>query len=85
MAATYTRTSLTVFGNSRVSMGTVDMTGVTAGTFSVGLDTVDGFALTAKSANSGGIIGRHSTDGPGQMYIASCTAGDVFYVVAFGK
>ncbi len=85
MAATYTRTSLPVFGNSRVSMGTVDMTGVTQGTFSVGLDTVDGFCLTAKSAHSAGVVARHTTDGPGTLYITSGTAGDVFYVVAFGK
>jgi hypothetical protein len=94
MAATYTSdNNLTVFGNLRVSYGTVDMAAVTSGSVATGLDTVL-FAAVAYGASYTSSdclpmcacnIGSAGTAIAGNVYIASCTAGDVLKLFAIGR
>jgi len=93
MAATFTAdTNPTVFGNQRVVYGTLDMAAVTSGSVATGLDYVQFASVCyAKSYTSSDClpmvaanVGSAGTAINGNIYVASCTAGDVFKVFVFG-
>lgn len=93
MAATYTAdANITVFGNMRVAYGTVDMAGVTQGAVVTGLDRVIfaaacfGSSYTSAALHPKCVANINSAGSAvnGTVYIASCTAGDVLKLFAFG-
>lgn len=88
MANTFTAATpvspMTVAGNMRVVMGTLTMTDG-AGNVATGLDYIYGGCITPQTCNTngGGCIFNNTTNG--NIYPTTCSSGDVFQVMVFGK
>jgi len=72
----------TVFGNYRVTMSRFTLSGPTAVSVLFGLDTVKFCVMSPASITS---YYHHQLTGNGGVNLYSCTAADVFNVVAIGK
>jgi len=90
MAVTFTPT-ISVFGNYRVSMGTITLSAVTSGAVSSGLQRIVGGSVTPASCTTDTLrqqikfnTGSAGTAINGMVQITTGTAGDDFYAVLFG-
>lgn len=79
----------TVYGNKRVAILSCSVDSA-SGNVDTGLSVVDGFSLAPISMATAGPslkrnIGSGATSRPGMININSAAAGDVFFLVAYGK
>ena len=85
MAATYTTSIMTVMGDQRVFMGTVHCNDGAAQVNFANFQYVNGVSICGQSAVSGGVNVVPNSSAVGYVDIESCSSGDAFNIVVWGK